>query len=214
MGPMTQSSNRTRSPSSSSDTLGAEIAGGQKPAEAAAEMIPFAATRTAKEMTMANLNSTLAQAAELDDVAFAARFQPGKHGNTNGRSARDCPDGHVLLRQPASSVHDIRVTIPAVIMQGWKPVVWTDGNKKIHLLIDSEEPGLFVLRPMAHDAVGKGVFRLEQNTEDGQARFMTTRRYVGRQLGVPLEYVPFQINGTLAMMDLRKLAVFEVKASA
>lgn len=154
------------------------------------------------------LSEELAKAAELDEAEFDSCFAPGKYGNVNGRSVRDCPPGHIMFRQPPSSEHDIRVTIPASFMQEWKPVAWAGAglkDKKVMVLIHLTVGGLFALKPVAPDRVGKGVYRLEQNAEDGQARFMTTRRYLGRQMNEQIEYVPFEIRETLGMMDLNKL---------
>ena len=156
---------------------------------------------------MTNLTTALRNAALLDDEQFARSFQVGR-GLMNGRTARDCPSGHIMLRQPPSNEKDIRVTLTAEFMSKWKPSAWTNAGlkgKKVQLLLDQNEPGLVVFKPVHPDAIGMGLYRLEQNTEGGQARLMTTRAYLKRQLNQPIEFVPFEVQGDLAMADLRGL---------
>lgn len=157
---------------------------------------------------MTTLSTALHSFLTMDDESRARSFQVGTGGRVNGRTSRDCPRGHILLAQPKSSENDIRVTITSEFMSQWKPAAWKDAGlkgKKVEVLLSTTQPGFVMFRPVAPDTIGLGIYRLEQPSVDGQARLMTTRRYLDRRLGSPVEFVPFEVEGDLAMADLRKL---------
>ncbi|MEQ1951356.1 hypothetical protein [Mesorhizobium sp. CN2-181] len=145
---------------------------------------------------------------DLSDAMLHERLVVSDKGQINGRTVRDCPPGHIMLRQPPSSEKDIRVTIPAQFMSEWKPDIWKDSGlklKKVMVMQNTDFSGIFALLPVAHNIIGKGVYRLEQNAEDGQARFMTTRNHLGRCLNEAIEFVAFKLHGSAGMVDLRGL---------
>lgn len=145
----------------------------------------------------------------IETARFDALFAPNEAARTNSRTSTDIPAGHVLLRQPKSNEKDLRVTIPAEFMQDWKPAEWNGvaiKHRKVQLHLAKETPGLMALKPVASNFEGKGVYRLEQNSDGGQARFMTTRSYVQRKLNGPSAAVPFKLVDGIGFLDLTTLS--------
>ncbi|TPK85224.1 hypothetical protein [Mesorhizobium sp. B2-4-17] len=145
----------------------------------------------------------------IETARFDTLFAPNEAARVNSRMSANVPTGHVLLRQPKSNENDLRVTIPVEFMQGWKPDEWKGvalKHRKVQLHLANETPGLLALKPVASDFLGKGVYRLEQNSDGGQARFMTTRSYVKRKLNGDSAPVPFRLVDGIGFLDLTALS--------